>query len=1018
MMSKLRKWRLAALLLIIVQLNVVRARRSDTQNATSVPVSNLLNSMYAGAPLGSAASDKCFNCLLPAYTCLQYADCRPYDGHCDCPPGFGGDDCSVPVCGSLAGGRDRMPRTGHSCECDDGWEGLNCNVCMNDDVCNAFMPDGTGGACYKGGMAVKENFQMCNVTNRKILDILGGKLPQVTFSCNSTAEACNFQFWIDEVESFYCDLTNCDLSTESTDATNKTLYECKNIECACVPDRTLCGEDGSIDITDFLDEAIKGPGSFSCDSARGSCEFSEPAMDDLIQSVFGDESITLTCNSGECLHYSELPGYEIPKKTLNKTALIAGIIAILVFIVLVGFVLFYVVRKMQNLANSASLPSEDESYKLMSSHTPATLLFRNVTYGVNSKKILHGIQGIVRPGEIMAIMGASGAGKTSLLDILAHKNKGGVIGGDILVNGFKVSESQFKSITGFVDQEDALMPTLTVYETILNSALLRLPKTMSRNAKRLRVFETMNELGIMGIKDQFIGWEGHRGISGGEKRRVAIACELVTSPSILFLDEPTSGLDSFNAYNVVECLKSLAKNYKRTVIFTIHQPRSNIVALFDRLILLSRGQLVYSGLHDSCQEYFSSIGCECPSGFNLADFLIDLTMKASQTFHLSNGSSGRSVDNEETDSNSTADATNEEGELIPLETRSSDDISPMVQENGNHTEGVNHEEPETDLDDLVEKHKQSRISEEMNTEIQESMDIASTHSERLPAFLYGGQKIGVLEQFVILSGRTFKNLYRDPMLLLTHYIMALVLAVLCGYLYYDISNDISGFQNRLGLFFFLLALFGFSTLTSLHVFASERQIFVRERANGFYVPISYFASKVVFDIIPLRVLPPVMLGLIIYPLVGLNFENHAMVKFLLALTLFNLASAAICLCIGVMVKDTGVASLVGSLVMLFSLLFAGLFLNRDSIPKSALWIQNLSIFHYAYEAMAINEVRYLTLVEHQYGLSIEVPGATILSTFGFNTTAYRSDVTGLVAFFALFIILAYIGMHYILVEKR
>ncbi|KAJ8100531.1 hypothetical protein POJ06DRAFT_106161 [Lipomyces tetrasporus] len=1016
----LREWRLATFtfLLVFLQLSGVHAKRSGTQNSTSVPVSNFLDSIHNGALLGSTAADNCFNCLLPAYTCTQYSDCRQYDGRCECPPGFGGDDCSVPVCGSLAGGRDRMPRSGHSCECDDGWEGLNCNVCANDDACNAFMPDGTGGACYTGGMAVKENFQMCNVTNRKILDILEGKLPQVTFSCNRTSESCNFQFWIDEIESFYCGLNNCDFTAESTGTTNKTSYECKDIECACLPDRMLCGEDGSIDITDFLNEAITGPGTFSCDSARGSCEFSEPAMDDLIQSVFGDETITLTCNSGECMHYSELPGYEIPKKSLNKRVLVLGIIGIVIFIVLVSLGLFYLVRKMQDLTNGANLPSEDESYKLMSSHTPATLLFDNVTYTVGNKRVLHGVQGVVRPGEIMAVMGASGAGKTSLLDILAHKNKGGVVGGDILVNGFKVSESQFKSISGFVDQEDALMPTLTVYETILNSALLRLPKAMSRNAKRLRVLETMNELGIMGIKDQVIGWEGHRGISGGEKRRVAIACELVTSPSILFLDEPTSGLDSFNAYNVVECLQSLARDYKRTVIFTIHQPRSNIVALFDRLILLSHGQLVYSGLHDNCQEYFDSIGYECPSGFNLADFLIDLTMKASKSLHPSNGYSTHLADNSEGDLDSTAEVAHEDGELIRLETRSTDDNSTTTPGNGNHTQYSSHEDLVSDLDDIVRKYKESGIAERIKTEIQETLESASAHSDRLPAFLYGGQKIGIFEQFVILSGRTFKNLYRDPMLLLTHYIMALVLAVLCGYLYYDISNDISGFQNRLGLFFFLLALFGFSTLTSLHVFASERQIFVRERANGFYVPISYFASKVAFDIIPLRVFPPVMLGLIIYPLVGLNFENHGMLKFLLVLTLFNLAAAAICLCIGVMIKDIGVASLIGSLVMLFSLLFAGLFLNKDSIPKGALWIQNLSIFHYAFEAMAVNEVRYLTLIEYKYGLSIEVPGATILSTFGFNTTAYRSDATGLVVFFTIFIVFAYIGMHYILVERR
>jgi ABC-type multidrug transport system ATPase subunit len=135
-------------------------------------------------------------------------------------------------------------------------------------------------------------------------------------------------------------------------------------------------------------------------------------------------------------------------------------------------------------------------------------------------------------------MGASGAGKTSFLDILARKNKRGVVAGEFFLNGKKVSDSHFKAVVGFVDQEDTLMASLTVYETVLYSALLRLPKDMSVQAKKYRVLETLEELGILGIKDTRIGNEGERGISGGEKRRVTIACELVTSPSILFMDEP------------------------------------------------------------------------------------------------------------------------------------------------------------------------------------------------------------------------------------------------------------------------------------------------------------------------------------------------------------------------------------------------------------------------------------------------------------------------------------------------
>lgn len=124
----------------------------------------------------------------------------------------------------------------------------------------------------------------------------------------------------------------------------------------------------------------------------------------------------------------------------------------------------------------------------------------------------------------------------------------------------------------------------------------------------------------------------------------------------------------------------------------------------------------------------------------------------------------------------------------------------------------------------------------------------------------GYTRLGYWGQFKILSQRTWRNLYRNPMLMLTHYAIAILLAVFSGFLFYGLTSDIPGFQNRLGLFFFVLALFGFSTLTSLNVFSAERLLFVRERANGYYSPLTYFAAKVIFDIVPLRVIPPILLG--------------------------------------------------------------------------------------------------------------------------------------------------------------
>jgi ABC-type multidrug transport system permease subunit len=254
--------------------------------------------------------------------------------------------------------------------------------------------------------------------------------------------------------------------------------------------------------------------------------------------------------------------------------------------------------------------------------------------------------------------------------------------------------------------------------------------------------------------------------------------------------------------------------------------------------------------------------------------------------------------------------------------------------------------------------------------------------------------------------------------MLAHYAISILLGVLCGYLFFGVRDDISGFQNRMGLIFFVLALFGFSTLTSLNVFAAERTLFLRERANRYYTPVTYFAAKVTFDIVPLRVIPPIIMGAILYPMVGFVAEWPEFLKFMLVLILFNLAASAICLFIGIVFKDTSLANLVGSLVMLFSLLFAGLLLNHDSIPKGALWLQAVSIFHYGFEALIVNEVRYLSLYEHKFGLDIEVPGATILSTFGFDSLAYWKDVINLGIFAGSFIILAYAAMHLLLVEKR
>ena len=159
------------------------AYSNDTSSALSLqsPLYQLVDSQPPGCP----ECPRCFDCHNDEFSCQQFAKCNSNNGKCSCPPGFGGDDCSAPLCGSLADGKNRSPREGDVCECDEGWEGINCNVCSSNQACNALMPEGDGGVCYKQGIVVKENFQMCNVTNQAILKQVAPRTPQVTFSCNA-----------------------------------------------------------------------------------------------------------------------------------------------------------------------------------------------------------------------------------------------------------------------------------------------------------------------------------------------------------------------------------------------------------------------------------------------------------------------------------------------------------------------------------------------------------------------------------------------------------------------------------------------------------------------------------------------------------------------------------------------------------------------------------------------------------------------------------------------------------------
>ncbi|CAI5444649.1 unnamed protein product [Caenorhabditis angaria] len=279
---------------------------------------------------------------------------------------------------------------------------------------------------------------------------------------------------------------------------------------------------------------------------------------------------------------------------------------------------------MSSIDNSKSLKtaSSSKEYSALNDFVQVSLQWRDlfVVAKKESRDLLIKVNGIAKSGELLALMGASGAGKTTLLNYLMHRNlKGLKTEGTITVNGNEMGNA-ISLISGFAQQEELFIPTLTVKEHLLIQAKLRI-KANSK-IRNERVEEVMQQLKLWKCRDSKIGKIGHeKGISGGEARRLTFASEMLSNPSILFCDEPTSGLDSFMAENVVEILKGIAKT-GRTIICTIHQPSSQLYQMFDRVIYLAAGRTAFYGSPQESIEFFENCGHKIPDEYNPSEWII------------------------------------------------------------------------------------------------------------------------------------------------------------------------------------------------------------------------------------------------------------------------------------------------------------------------------------------------------------------------------------------------------------
>ncbi|KAF7025963.1 hypothetical protein CFC21_038106 [Triticum aestivum] len=542
----------------------------------------------------------------------------------------------------------------------------------------------------------------------------------------------------------------------------------------------------------------------------------------------------------------------------------------------------------ESTSNNATVNSCPSKKGMILPFTPLSLTFEDIRYSVDMPEevkaqgvkedrleLLKGISGSFRPGVLTALMGVSGAGKTTLMDVLAGRKTSGYVEGNITISGYPKKQETFARVSGYCEQNDIHSPNVTVYESLAFSAWLRLPADVDSSTRKMFIDEVMELVELSPLKDSLVGLPGVTGLSTEQRKRLTIAVELVANPSIIFMDEPTSGLDARAAAIVMRTIRNTVDT-GRTVVCTIHQPSIDIFESFDELFLMKRGgEEIYVGPlgRHSCEliKYFEAIEgvSKIKDSYNPSTWMLEVTSAVQEQITGINFS--------------------------------------QVYKNS-ELYGMN-----------------KNLIKELSTPPEGSNDL-SFPTQYSQTFL---------TQCFACLWKQSQSYWRNPPYTAVKYFYTVVMALLFGTMFWGIGRKRQSQQdlfNAMGSMYASVLYMGVQNSATVQpVVAVERTVFYRERAAHMYSPLPYALGQVAIEL-PYIFVQSLIYGVIVYAMIGFEWTAVKLFWYLFFMfftlsyyTFYGMMTVGL-------TPNYNIASVVSSAFYTMWNLFSGFIIPRTRIP--------------------------------------------------------------------------------------